>query len=130
DRSVMPTAVEAIERWAEFAKLKPAQAVFRPVHGRRIGERRLNPEGVCAILRRRVLRCALAAGMAEADANGLAREVSGHSARSGLITEQHEAGVPLETIKRISRHRSLDTLLGYVRPAEAERDDGLAKVGF
>jgi site-specific recombinase XerC len=55
-RADMPTAVEAIERWAAAAKLPPAAPVFVPVHGRRIGTRRLNPEGVCAILRRRVFR--------------------------------------------------------------------------
>jgi site-specific recombinase XerC len=126
----MPTAVEAIERWARAASLKPGGAVFVPVHGRRIGARRLNPDAVCAILRRRVLRSALAAGMAETDANDLAREISGHSTRSGGITEQHEAGVPLATIKRTTRHRRLDTLLAYIRPVEDDRDDGLSKVGF
>jgi site-specific recombinase XerC len=126
----MPTAVEAIERWAAAAKLKPGAPVFVPVHGRRIGDRRLNPDAVCAILRRRVLRCAIAAGMAEVEAHELASAVSGHSPRSGAITEQHDAGVDLATIKRTSRHRRLDTLLTYVRTVEEDRDDGLAKVGF
>jgi site-specific recombinase XerC len=130
-RADMPAAVAAIEHWAAVAKLKPSAPIFRPIIARRrVGERRLNPDAACAIIRRRVRRYCLAAGIAEAEADELALEVSGHSLRAGGITSQHEAGVPIEVIQRQSRHRRLDTLVAYIRPAEEQRDDGLAKVGF
>lgn len=56
--------------------------------------------------------------------------MSGHSLRAGGITAQSEAGVPIQTIQRTSRHRRLDTLVKYIRPLDEQRDDGLAKVGF
>jgi site-specific recombinase XerC len=130
-RADMPAAVAAIEHWATVANLKPAAPIFRPIIGRyRIGEQRLNPDAACAIIRRRVFRCCRAGGVVEAEAHELAREVSGHSLRAGGITAQHDAGVPIEVIQRQSRHKRLDTLVAYIRPAEEQRDDGLAKVGF
>ena len=40
---------------------------------------------------------------------------SGHSLRSGLLTSAAEAGASLFKLTEVSRHKSLDTLRGYVR---------------
>jgi site-specific recombinase XerC len=127
-RADMREAVEAVENWAAVAKLKPAGPLFvGPIHGHRIGARRLNPDAVCAMIRRRVLRWARSKGMGEAEAKELARAVSGHSLRAGGITAQYESGVDLRSIQKNSRHTSLDQLTAYIRAAEELHDPGLAK---
>jgi hypothetical protein len=40
---------------------------------------------------------------------------SGHSLRSGFVTSAAEAGASLFKLTEVSRHKSLDTLRGYVR---------------
>lgn len=41
-----------------------------------------------------------------------------HSLRAGVITAMAEHGFTADQIRQISRHRSLDTLFGYIRRAE------------
>jgi formate dehydrogenase assembly factor FdhD len=45
---------------------------------------------------------------------------SGHSLRSGFLTSA--AGASLFKMMDVSRHKSVDTLRGYVRDADAFRD--------
>jgi len=40
---------------------------------------------------------------------------SGHSLRSGFLTSAAESGASVFKMTEVSRHRSLDTLRGYVR---------------
>ena len=40
---------------------------------------------------------------------------SGHSLRSGFLTSAAESGANIFKMAEVSRHRSLDTLRGYVR---------------
>jgi len=40
---------------------------------------------------------------------------SGHSLRSGVLTSAAESGASVFKTTEVSRHRSLDTLRGYVR---------------
>jgi integrase len=40
---------------------------------------------------------------------------SGHSLRSGFLTSAAESGANVFKMAEVSRHRSLDTLRGYVR---------------
>ena len=40
---------------------------------------------------------------------------SGHSLRAGFITSAAEAGASVWKLSEVSRHKSLDTLRGYVR---------------
>ena len=40
---------------------------------------------------------------------------SGHSLRSGFLTSAAESGASVFKMTEVSRHRSLDTLCGYVR---------------
>ena len=42
---------------------------------------------------------------------------AGHSLRSGFLTSAAEAGADALKMAEVSRHRSLDTLRGYVRRA-------------
>lgn len=49
-------------------------------------------------------------------------QFAGHSLRSGFITSAAEAGANLFKIMDVSRHRSVQTVRGYVRAAEAFKD--------
>jgi hypothetical protein len=43
---------------------------------------------------------------------------AGHSLRSGFLTSAAEAGDGVFKLMEVSRHRSVDTLSGYVRSAD------------
>jgi site-specific recombinase XerD len=47
---------------------------------------------------------------------------SGHSLRSGFLTSAAARGASLFKMMDVSRHKSVDTLRGYVRDADAFRD--------
>jgi site-specific recombinase XerD len=44
-----------------------------------------------------------------------AASYAGHSLRSGFLTSAAEAGASIWKLSEVSRHKSLDTLRGYVR---------------
>jgi site-specific recombinase XerD len=72
---------------------------------------RLPPLVVSAVVRR------------YAEAAGLDPEVyAGHSLRAGFLTSGAEAGASIFKLMEVSRHKSVDTLRGYVRRAELFRD--------
>ena len=48
---------------------------------------------------------------------------SGHSLRAGFATAAAEAGVDLAHLMRQTRHKSADTALGYLRPADLWRNN-------
>jgi site-specific recombinase XerD len=43
---------------------------------------------------------------------------AGHSLRAGFLTSAAEAGASVFKLAEVSRHKSLDTLRGYVRRAD------------
>lgn len=83
-------------------------AIFRPItkYGK-IRKQTLTDRSVADIVK----RYAKAAGLN-------AEDFSGHSLRSGFITTAAEAGANLFKIMDISRHKSVQTVQGYVRNAE------------
>ena len=46
------------------------------------------------------------------------RAFGGHSLRSGFLTSAAESGASVFKMMAVSRHRSMDTLSGYVRSAD------------
>jgi site-specific recombinase XerD len=42
-------------------------------------------------------------------------EFSAHSLRAGFITSAVDAGADVHSIMRVSRHKTVDVLVGYVR---------------
>lgn len=64
---------------------------------------------------RLVQACALKAGLNPA-------EFGGHSLRAGFLTEGAKQGASVFKLQQVSRHRSLDVLLGYVRDVELFHD--------
>jgi integrase len=47
---------------------------------------------------------------------------SGHSLRSGFLTSAAESGASIWKLSEVSRHKSLDTLRGYVRRVDLFRE--------
>ena len=52
----------------------------------------------------------------------IAASYSGHSLRSGFLTSAAGNGASIFKMMDVSRHKSVDTLRGYVRDAELFKD--------
>ena len=103
--------IEATRRWIEAAGINDGP-LFRPV-GRsgRIVNRRLSDRAVADIVKLYARKVGLQAA-----------DFSGHSLRSGFLTSAARHGASIFKMMDVSRHKSVDTLRGYVRDAELFRD--------
>ena len=54
--------------------------------------------------------------------------VSCHSLRSGFITAAIGAGATIDKVKAISRHKSTDILMGYIRESDKFKDNATGRV--
>ena len=96
--------------WLRLAEIADGPVFRRVTHAGTVGARRLHPDAVRQILRRR----AAAAGV-----NGTLMEpVTPHGIRAGFVTTAYKNGVPDEEIMGHTRHRSPATMRGYVRRAK------------
>jgi integrase len=96
--------VEAVQTWLTAAEISQGP-VFRAVaRGSRISDAPLMPDSVARIVKGYAVRVGL-------DPAGY----SGHSLRSGFLTSAAETGASIWKLSEVSRHKSLDTLRGYVR---------------
>jgi integrase len=50
------------------------------------------------------------------------QQFSGHSLRAGFLTSAAEAGASIFKMMEVSRHKSVDTLRGYVRRTDLFRE--------
>jgi integrase len=126
----MPSLRPALMRWIELAGIRPGGALFRATAGRHIASRRLAPEAIGDIVRRRIEAYSVATGKPLNESRFLAREFSGHSIRRGLCTSLSRAHVSFADIRKRSRHRSDAMVAKYIADAEGRRNGGLKKVGF
>ena len=81
-------------------------------------------------LRNRALTCKSIAQIVKkyAELSGLnAADFSGHSLRAGFLTSAAEAGATVFKMAEVSRHKSIETLRGYVRSAELFKDHAGSK---
>lgn len=103
--------VEATRNWIETAGITEGP-LFRPVsRSGSISTRRLSDRAVADVVK------------TYADRLGLnAADFSGHSLRSGFLTSAAQRGASIFKMMDVSRHKSVDTLRGYVRDAELFRD--------
>jgi site-specific recombinase XerD len=103
--------VNAVQTWLEAAGITSGP-VFRSVaKGNRIGRGRLSDRAVANVVKD------------GADRVGLdAAQFSGHSLRSGFLTSAARRGASIFKMMDVSRHKSMDTLRGYVRDADLFRD--------
>jgi integrase len=111
--------IRALKAWLGMADVQNGP-IFRPIsrHGH-IGTKAMTGGSVARIIKGYV------------DEAGLDPAVySGHSARAGFITSAALAGASDRQISRVSRHRSMESLRGYVRTATVFQDSAAAMVGL
>ena len=87
-------------------------SVFRPVlKGGRLQAAALTPHSAAQIVKHYAERVGLDPAA-----------YAGHSLRAGFLTSAAEAGASILKMVEVSRHRSVDTLRGYVRRADLFRE--------
>jgi site-specific recombinase XerD len=103
--------VKALREWLDAAGIESGP-LFRPI----------NKVGTVAATR---LTCRSVANFVKAYAGRAgfdASTFSGHSLRSGFLTSAASKGASIFKMMDVSRHKSVDTLRGYVRDAELFKD--------
>jgi site-specific recombinase XerD len=110
-RGVIACPVTALKAWLEAAAITQG-AVFRPIaKGGRIRPTRLTDRSVADIVKAHAQRAGLDPKL-----------FAGHSLRSGFLTSAAARGASIFKMADQSRHKSMDTLRGYVRDAEIFKD--------
>ncbi len=103
--------VKALREWLDAAGIE-AGPIFRPIDkAGTVRGSRLTDRSVANIIK-------AYAGRAGFDASTF----SGHSLRSGFLTSAAGKGASIFKMMDVSRHKSMDTLRGYVRDAELFKD--------
>ena len=96
--------VEAVQTWLAAAAISDGP-VFRAVgRGGRVSCAALADDSAARIVKRYARRVGLDPA-----------SYAGHSLRSGFLTSAAESGASIWKLSEVSRHKSLDTLRGYVR---------------
>ena len=110
-RGAVACPVRALREWLDAAGIESG-ALFRSVNkAGRVASARLTDRSVANIVK-------AMAGSVGLDASTFA----GHSLRSGFLTSAAAKGASIFKMMDVSRHKSVDTLRGYVRDAELFRD--------
>jgi site-specific recombinase XerD len=110
-RGTIACPARALREWLDAAGIETG-AIFRPI----------NKAGTVAAER---LTCRSVANIVKSYATlaGFdATTFSGHSLRSGFLTSAAAKGASIFKMMDVSRHKSVDTLRGYVRDAELFKD--------
>jgi site-specific recombinase XerD len=108
--------VEAVQTWLEAAGITSGP-VFRSVgKGGAISAAPLSAGSVADIVKEYAAQAGLDAAT-----------FAGHSLRAGFLTSSAEAGASVFKMMEVSRHKSVDTLRGYVRRADMFKDHAGAK---
>jgi integrase len=106
-RGKIACPVAALRAWLTTAGISDGP-VFRPINkGGKVRPTRLTDRSVANVVKHR------------AELLGLdPKAFGGHSLRSGFLTSAAARGASLFKMADVSRHKSMDTLRGYVRDAE------------
>ncbi len=103
--------VQAVRAWLQAAQITDGP-VFRAVSkGGKVSREPLTDRSVANIVKVYALRV----GLDPAD-------FAGHSLRAGFLTSAAEHGASVFKMMEVSRHKSVDTLRGYVRSADLFKD--------
>jgi integrase len=110
-RGSIACPVEAVRAWIKAAGIVDGP-LFRPVTRMgKVSARRLSARAVAELVKAYANRADLRAA-----------DFSGHSLRSGFLTSAAARGASIFKMMDVSRHKSMDTLRGYVRDAEMFHD--------
>jgi len=111
--------VRAVKDWLELSGLTEGP-VFRPINRyERIGPKALTAHAVATIVK----RTAAAAGLPVPD-------LSGHSLRSGFVTQAYDGGADISSIMDQTGHGTVATAFGYVRRKNKWKKPASAKLGL
>jgi len=99
--------VQAVRAWLEATGITEGPVFRRVGKGRKVFPAGLTPFSISEIVKRY-------AGLAGFTAD----EFAGHSLRAGFLTSAAENGASIFAMMDVSRHRSVETVRGYVRRAE------------
>ena len=103
--------IKATQDWLKAARITGGP-IFRPISkAGRVLDRRLSDRTVAEVVKAAARRVGLKA-----------KDFSGHSLRSGFLTSAARRGASIFKMMDVSRHKSIDTLRGYVRDAELFSD--------
>lgn len=107
--------VRAYRAWLERSGFAEGP-IFRSVsrHGR-MRHTALSPAAVGLIVKRAVIKAAMAEGVTRSAAKAMARNFAGHSLRAGHATSAAQNDAPGHAIQRQLRHKSFVTTSGYTR---------------
>ena len=109
--------VKALNDWLEAANINDGHLFCPITKGDTLrASLALTDRSIATIVK----KYASLAGLDEAD-------FSGHSLRSGFLTSAAEAGATVFKMAEVSRHKSIETLRGYVRSAELFKDHAGSK---
>lgn len=110
-RGELACPVAALRAWLEAAKIEDGP-LFRSIRrGGHVQPERLTDRSVANIIKAHAKRIGLDPAL-----------FSGHSLRAGFLTSAAKRGASLFKMMATSRHRSTDTLAGYVRDQELFKD--------
>jgi integrase len=110
--------VRAVRAWLEASGIT-AGPLFRPVAvGGRLQTKRLSSNGVAEVVKHR-----LPAGRDTA-------KFAGHSLRAGFVTSAADGGASIKAIMRQTGHRSLETVMRYIRSASLFKGNALGATGL
>jgi site-specific recombinase XerD len=100
--------IAALNQWLLAATIDQGPVFRSAFKGSHVADARLSDRAVAEIVKTYVKRIGL-------DPTSF----SGHSLRAGFLTSAAQRGASIFKMMDISRHRSMDTLRGYVRDAES-----------
>jgi site-specific recombinase XerD len=110
-RGSIACPVAAILDWLAAAGISEGP-VFRPIRkGDHLSDKRLSAQSINAIVKKHAGKLGLNT-----------RDFGAHSLRAGFLTSAAARGASVFKMMDVSRHKSVDTLRGYVRDANAFRD--------
>ena len=93
-----------MQAWLAAAEINSGPVFRAVVLGGKVSDQPLADDSASRIVKRYAVRVGLEAA-----------SFAGHSLRSGFLTSAAEAGASIWKLAEVSRHKSLDTLRGYVR---------------
>ena len=99
--------VRAVKDWLEASGITDGPVFRRMAKGSKVLPHGLTPHSIAQVVK----GYAALAGLDPAD-------YSGHSLRAGFLTSAASNGAELFSMMDISRHKSVETVRGYVRRAE------------
>ncbi|MCG7308274.1 site-specific integrase [Brachybacterium sp. ACRRE] len=124
--------VLAVEDWLEASgrRIGDGSPLFSRIFSHAsIAKTKISDRSIARIIQARATAAGIT-GKEYSQVFGTESWVSGHSLRAGHATSAAEAGLDPMTIARTTRHRRLDSLSRYVRPASAVDDSTAGKIGL